>query len=72
VTEVKAMALSYFLDVSEEWRIAVGDKWERKFIQDVEKYLYLYPDLEVRRKQINRTRVSLLTNQKIIILKTKI
>ena len=48
ITEVKAVALSYFLDVSEEWRATVGDKWEKKFLENVEKYAPdYYPDLEV-------------------------
>jgi hypothetical protein len=48
IIEVKAIALSYFLDVSEDWRLVVGDKWERKFLEHVEKYAEIYyPDLEV-------------------------
>ena len=48
ITEVKAIALSYFLDVSEDWRAVVGDKWEKKFLENVEKYADIYyPDLEV-------------------------
>jgi hypothetical protein len=50
VTEVKAIALSYFLDVSEDWRAVVGDKWEKKFLEDVQKFAdTYYPDLEVSR-----------------------
>ena len=50
ITEVKAIALSYFLDVSEDWRLIVGDKWERKFLQEVEKSADIFfPDLEVRK-----------------------
>jgi hypothetical protein len=48
ITEVKAIALSYFLDVSEDWRLIVGDKWERKFLQEVEMSAEVFfPDLEV-------------------------
>ena len=49
IIDVKAISLSYFLDVSEDWRIITGDKWERKFLEHVEKYADIYyPDLEVR------------------------
>ena len=48
VTEVKAVTLSYFLEVTEDWQAKLGDEWERKFLEDVEKNAALYyPDLEV-------------------------
>ena len=47
VQSVSAVGLSYFLDVSEEWQITVGDQWERQFLHDVEMYESLYPDLKV-------------------------
>ena len=49
VTYVKAVALSYFLDVTEDWQNLVGDKWEKLLLEDVEKLAsHYYPDLEVR------------------------
>ena len=49
VTYVKAVALSYFLDVTEDWQTLVGDKWEKQFLEDVRKFAEIYyPDLEVR------------------------
>ena len=48
MTYVKAVSLSYFLDVSEDWKNLVGDEWEKQFLEDVEKFADLYyPDLEV-------------------------
>ena len=48
MTYVKAVSLSYFLDVSEDWKNLVGDDWEKQFLEDVEKFADLYyPDLEV-------------------------
>ena len=48
VTYVKAVSLSYFLDISEDWKILVGDAWEKQLLRDVEKFANsLYPDLEV-------------------------
>ncbi|QQP51320.1 Uncharacterized protein FKW44_012644 [Caligus rogercresseyi] len=49
VTEVKAVAISYFLDVSEEWREELGQKWERQFLDAMQELgPYYAPDLEVR------------------------
>jgi hypothetical protein len=43
------VALSYFLDVTEDWQTLVGDKWEKLLLEDVEKFAsHYYPDLEVR------------------------
>ena len=48
VSYVKAVSLSYFLDVSEDWKILLGDAWEKQLLNDVEKFAdYYYPDLEV-------------------------
>ena len=48
VSYVKAVSLSYFLDVSEDWKILVGDAWEKQLLSDVEKFAdSFYPDLEV-------------------------
>ncbi len=48
VKSVKAVVLSYFLDVSEDWMEPVGDAWERQFLHDVEAKAGLYyPDLTV-------------------------
>ena len=48
VHSVEAIGLSYFLDVSEDWRGTVGDMWEKQFLDDVKHFgpLY-YPDLVV-------------------------
>ena len=48
VTYVEAVSLSYFLDISEDWKILVGDAWEKQLLSDVEKFANsFYPDLEV-------------------------
>ena len=48
VTSVKALTLSYFLDVSEDWRVEVGDLWERQLLKDVQSKSKVFcPDLEV-------------------------
>ena len=48
VTRVEAVTMSYFLDVSEEWRAHVGDQWERQLLEDVQNKAAVYcPDLEV-------------------------
>ena len=48
VTYVKAVSLSYFLDVSDEWKVLVGDAWEKQLLNDVNKFAEsYYPDLEV-------------------------
>lgn len=49
VKSVKAVGLSYFLDVSEDWLATVGDLWEKQFLKDVEHFSKIfYPDLKVR------------------------
>ena len=49
VRYVKAVSLSYFLDVSDEWKILVGDAWEKQLLNDVNKFAEnYYPDLEVK------------------------
>ena len=49
VRYVKAVSLSYFLDVSEDWQGLVGDKWEKQLLEDVQRFAEVYyPDLEVR------------------------
>ena len=48
VTYVKAISLSYFLDVSEDWLNLVGNEWENQFLEDVQNFAEMYyPDLEV-------------------------
>ena len=48
VRYVKAVSLSYFLDISEDWQALVGDKWEKQFLEDVQRFAEeYYPDLEV-------------------------
>ncbi|CAB4067981.1 unnamed protein product [Lepeophtheirus salmonis] len=45
---VKAVALSYFLDVSEEWRDNLGLRWEKKFLDALREIgPYFAPDLEI-------------------------
>ena len=49
VRYVKAVSLSYFLDVSDEWKILVGDAWEKQLLNDVSKFAEsYYPDLKVK------------------------
>ena len=49
VRYVKAVSLSYFLDVADEWKILVGDAWEKQLLNDVNKFAEsYYPDLEVK------------------------
>lgn len=48
IGEVKGVALAYFLDVSEEWMVEVGDNWERKLLEQVANLSAIYaPDLQV-------------------------
>ena len=59
VRNVKAVAISYFLDVSENWRNQVGDNWEKQFLNDIEKFAATYyPDVEV---QMSKYRVAVLS-----------
>ena len=37
VTGVKAVALNYFLDVSEDWLLVAGEAWERKFLNEIDR-----------------------------------
>merc|ERR1719419_682968 len=36
VKKVEAVSLNYFLDVTNDWQIAVGDQWERNFLKTLE------------------------------------
>ena len=36
VDRVEALALSFFLDVSDDWLVKLGDQWERKFLATVD------------------------------------
>ena len=47
VTEVKAVALNYFLDVSEDWLLVVGDSWERMFLEEIDRILEISPNVKV-------------------------
>ena len=48
VTKVSAVTTSYFLDVSEDWRAMLGDRWEKQLLEDVQNKAPTYcPDLEV-------------------------
>lgn len=50
IGEVKGVALAYFLDVSEEWMVEVGDNWERKLLEQVANLSAIYaPDLQIGR-----------------------
>ena len=49
VEDVSAVALAYFLDVSDPRSLLTGDRWEAAFIEDVERLREAYaPDLVVR------------------------
>jgi hypothetical protein len=49
VSDVKAIAVAYFLNVDEEWKEQVGDLWEKGFLNDLQEKAEIYaPDLEVR------------------------
>ena len=48
VTKVSAVTTSYFLDVSEDWRAMLGDRWEKQLLEDVQNKAQTFcPDLEV-------------------------
>ena len=48
VTRVSAVTTSYFLDVSEDWRAMLGDRWEKQLLEDVQNKAPTFcPDLEV-------------------------
>ena len=48
VTKVRAVTTSYFLDVSEDWRAMLGDRWEKQLLEDVQNKAQTFcPDLEV-------------------------
>eukprot|EP00095_Tigriopus_kingsejongensis_P005739 maker-scaffold28_size608977-snap-gene-1.19 protein:Tk05739 transcript:maker-scaffold28_size608977-snap-gene-1.19-mRNA-1 annotation:"AGAP010394-PA" len=50
IKDAKAMSLAYFLDVSEDWMVTVGDDWERQLLEDVSNLSATYaPDLEIGR-----------------------
>ena len=36
VGKVEAVSLNYFLDVTNDWQIAIGDQWERNFLKTLE------------------------------------
>jgi predicted RND superfamily exporter protein len=48
VSNVDAIALAYFLDASEDWRLEVGDRWEQKVLDSLlQRRNDIAPDLEV-------------------------
>ena len=49
VDRVQALALSYFVDVSEEWQDMVGEMWERKFLAAMEQANDMFEDIEIYR-----------------------
>lgn len=50
VSNVKAIAVAYFLNVDEEWKEKAGDLWEKGFLKDLQEKAEIYaPDLKVRR-----------------------
>ena len=36
VRKVEAVSLNYFLDVTDDWQISVGDRWERNFLKTLQ------------------------------------
>ena len=47
VERVEALALSYFLDVTEDWQDKVGEEWERKFLQTMDSASELFHEIEI-------------------------
>ena len=48
VSNVKAIAVAYFLNVDEKWKERTGDLWEKGFLEDLKEKAEIYaPDLEV-------------------------
>jgi hypothetical protein len=49
VESVKAVGVAYFLDSADNWKEEVGNKWEKRVLDDVLELKDVYaPDLEVR------------------------
>ena len=36
VRKVEAVSLNYFLDVTDDWQVSVGDQWERNFLKTLQ------------------------------------
>ena len=47
VDGVEALALSYFLDVTEDWQTNVGEQWERKFLETLENAENILEDIKI-------------------------
>lgn len=37
VRKVEAVSLNYFLDVTDDWQVSVGDQWERNFLKTLQR-----------------------------------
>ena len=61
MSDVKAIAVAYFLNVDEEWKEKVGDLWEKGFLIDLKEKAEIYaPDLQVRIKRTSAGEAFLL------------
>jgi hypothetical protein len=49
VAGAEAVALNYFLDISEEWLMPVGDEWEKAFLRAMEAVAEETPSLHISR-----------------------
>ena len=47
VDKVEAVALSFFLDVTDDWQDDVGEVWERRFLETMTEAQQMFGDIEI-------------------------
>jgi len=47
VRSIEAVSLTYFLDLSEEWQLLVGDQWEKKFLSTIDEVAKTKPKISI-------------------------